>query len=212
MKAGDHIRVRRAGGFLHGIDVGDRTVIAFEAGSGPRRVLLARFSAGARPEVVTHTERVYAPKQVVARAFSRFSEGAYATMFPDSEAFAVWCKAGRPAGAALPPLVFPAAPAGAAPAALAKAAKPAARNAAPAKVAAQVKAKAGIKAKARAPVKAKAAPTKPAAKAPAGKAAARKAHPSKAGRTKAEAKVKPVPKAAAARRRSQPARRPPRKR
>ena len=46
-------------------------------------------------QVVTHTERAYPPKQVVARAFSRFADSAYASMFESSESFAVWCKTGK---------------------------------------------------------------------------------------------------------------------
>jgi hypothetical protein len=97
MMAGDHIRIQQSSGSQHGIDVGDRTAIVFDHGVGPRRVRLEPLPDGARVEVVTHIERVYAPKQVVARAFSRFSEAAFAAMFADSEAFAVWCKTGRPA-------------------------------------------------------------------------------------------------------------------
>jgi len=96
MKAGDHIRISRDGLVEHAIDVGDRTVIHFAPGSGVKRSRLTELAPnGARVDVVTHAERVYPAKQVVARAFSRFSESAYAAMFSDSEAFAVWCKTGQ---------------------------------------------------------------------------------------------------------------------
>ena len=95
MKAGDHIRILKDGEWQHAIDVGDRTVIHFAAAGGVKRSRLDSLSAGAqRVEVVTHPERVYAPKMVVARAFSRFSESAFGAMFSDSESFAVWCKSG----------------------------------------------------------------------------------------------------------------------
>jgi hypothetical protein len=96
MKTGDHIRITKGGGSEHAIDVGDRTVIHFATGKGVRRSRLAALASdGARVEVVTHRERVFPRKQVVARAFSRFAESAYAAMFQDSEAFAIWCKSGK---------------------------------------------------------------------------------------------------------------------
>ena len=107
MKAGDHIRILAPGAAVHAIDVGDRTVIHFEAGAGVRRSMLADLAGDARVEVVTHAVRTYPPKQVVARAFSRFAESAYAAMFAGSEAFAVWCKIGQ-----LPPAPVTSAPAG----------------------------------------------------------------------------------------------------
>jgi hypothetical protein len=95
MKAGDHIRILREGRWLHAIDVGDRTAIHFGPG-GLRRSLVDDLARGAEKiEVVTHPQRVYAPKAVVARAFSRFAEAAFGAMFADSEAFAVWCKMGN---------------------------------------------------------------------------------------------------------------------
>jgi hypothetical protein len=95
MKAGDHIRILKDGEWQHAIDLGDRTVIHFAAQGGVMRSRLDSLSAGAQKvEVVTHPERVYAPKMVVARAFSRFSDSAFGSMFGDSEAFAVWCKSG----------------------------------------------------------------------------------------------------------------------
>lgn len=95
MKAGDHIRILRPGGPVHAIDVGDRTVIHFEEGAGVRRSRLGDLAGEGTVEVVTHAVRTYSPKQVVARAFSRFAEAAYASMFADSEAFAVWCEIGH---------------------------------------------------------------------------------------------------------------------
>jgi hypothetical protein len=96
MRVGDHIRITKGGGAEHAIDVGDRTVIHFAIGEGVKRSRLAELASdGARVEVVTHRERVFPRKQVVARAFSRFAESAYAAMFQDSEAFAIWCKNGK---------------------------------------------------------------------------------------------------------------------
>jgi hypothetical protein len=102
MKAGDHVRILKDGSWLHAIDVGDRTVIHFAPGAGARRARVEEIAGGgARVEVVTHTARVYPPSTVVARAFSRF-EPAYASMFADSEAFAVWCKTGQAPARAAP--------------------------------------------------------------------------------------------------------------
>lgn len=96
MRPGDHIRILRDGGWDHAIAVGDRTVIHFARGEGVKRSLLSALASDHAPmEVVTHREPVYAPRRVVARAFSRFADSAYAAMFADSEAFACWCKAGR---------------------------------------------------------------------------------------------------------------------
>ncbi len=96
MKAGDHILIMKGGGAEHAIEVGDRTVIHFAKGGGVKRSRLAELApVGATVIVVTHRERVFPPRRVVARAFSRFAESAYAAMFPDSEAFAIWCKTGR---------------------------------------------------------------------------------------------------------------------
>ena len=96
MKAGDHIRITKGSGSEHAIEVGDRTVIHFATGEGVKRSRLSALASdGARVEVVTHRERVFPRRQVVARAFSRFAESAYSAMFPDSEAFAIWCKTGK---------------------------------------------------------------------------------------------------------------------
>ena len=96
MKAGDHIRITRGVVAEDAIEVGDRTVIHFVKSEGVRRSRLDHLAPdGARVEVVIHRHRVYSPKHVVARAFSRFSDSAYSAMFPDSEGFASWCKTGR---------------------------------------------------------------------------------------------------------------------
>jgi len=96
MSQGDHVRARRGGAWDHAIDVGDRTVIRFVPGAGYQRRGYADFTAGAdRVEVMVHRERVFRPPLVVARAFSRFAESAYAAMFRLAEQFAVWCKTGR---------------------------------------------------------------------------------------------------------------------
>jgi Lecithin retinol acyltransferase len=96
MRAGDHICITTGGVAEHAIDVGDRTVIHFVQGEGLKRSRLAELAPdGARVEVVVHRHRVYVPKQVVARAFSRFSDSAYSAMFRDSEEFASWYKTGK---------------------------------------------------------------------------------------------------------------------
>jgi hypothetical protein len=106
MTQGDHVRARRGGVWDHAIDVGDRTVVRYAAGAGIQRCEYADFVAGAdEVEVVVHRERVYRPPLVVARAFSRFAESAFNSMFGSSEQFALWCKSGKlaPAGPAAPP-------------------------------------------------------------------------------------------------------------
>jgi hypothetical protein len=113
MRVGDHIRITKGGGAEHAIDVGDRTVIHFAIGEGVKRSRLAELASdGAKVEVVTHRERVFPRKKVVARAFSRFAESAYAAMFQDSEAFAIWCKNGKiPVWvSAVPPALEPGSP------------------------------------------------------------------------------------------------------
>ncbi|HSB19920.1 MAG TPA: hypothetical protein VLD85_07940, partial [Anaeromyxobacteraceae bacterium] len=96
MTQGDHVRARRGGAWDHAIDVGDRTVIRFVPGAGFERCEYGDFVAGAdRVEVVVHRERVFRPSLVVARAFSRFAEAAYAGMFRSPGQFAVWCKTDR---------------------------------------------------------------------------------------------------------------------
>jgi hypothetical protein len=97
MRTGDHLRVLREGRWDHAIDCGDRTVIHFAAGAGPaiRRSPLADFArTGERVEVVPHAERVYPPREVVARAYSRMRGPSFVHMFADAEQFAVWCKSG----------------------------------------------------------------------------------------------------------------------
>lgn len=108
MGQGDHLRIRRGGAWEHAIDLGDRTVIRWAAGRGVERLAADAFGAGVAPvERVVHRERVYRPDLVVARAFSRLAEAAYAGMFLSSEQFATWCVNGRIGGAPVP---APAAP------------------------------------------------------------------------------------------------------
>lgn len=170
MKAGDHLRVLKDGAWDHAIDVGDRTVIRWVPRLGVLRSGHGEFVSGAeRGEVVVHRERTFKPREVVARAFSRFAESAYAAMFASPEQFAVWCKNGQlPAAAGAPAKVAKRAPA--------KAAAPVARKGAP---------------KAAAKPAAKAAP-KPAAKAKPRKVAAKKAPPSRAPARKKAAPRKPA--------------------
>ncbi|HUK65763.1 MAG TPA: lecithin retinol acyltransferase family protein [Anaeromyxobacteraceae bacterium] len=106
MKAGDHIRIMKASGWEHAVDVGDRTVIHFVKGEGAKRSYLYDLATpGARVEVVTHAERVYPAKHVVARAFSRVGDAAFALAFADAESFASWCATGRVPPSA--PLLLP---------------------------------------------------------------------------------------------------------
>ncbi len=97
---GDHIRTLKAGRWTHAIDCGDETVIvlAEHPAQGPRvrRSYRPEFVAGADTvEVVLHRERTFPADEVVARAYSRISDPALASMFRDSEAFAEWCITGR---------------------------------------------------------------------------------------------------------------------
>jgi hypothetical protein len=99
---GEHIRARKGGIWNHAIDCGDQTVIHLVAdqsvppGDRVRRSYRPAFLAGAdRVEVVTHRERVFAPRLVVARAFSRAREPVLAAAFRDGSELANWCKAGR---------------------------------------------------------------------------------------------------------------------
>ncbi|HUL61066.1 MAG TPA: hypothetical protein VLU43_17430 [Anaeromyxobacteraceae bacterium] len=103
---GDHIRALKGGRWAHAIDCGDATVLhvvedpAVRPGDRIRRTYRPEFIDGAQAvEIVTHRERVYPPRSVVARAYSRLADAALASMFRDSEAFAWWCKAGRLPGA-----------------------------------------------------------------------------------------------------------------
>jgi hypothetical protein len=117
---GDHIRALRNGRWNHAIDCGDETVILLaddlaQAPARVRRSYRPEFVAGtAAVEVVTHRERTFPPEEVVARAYSRITDPALASMFRDSEAFAEWCVTGRlPVGTpvAAVPAPSPAAPA-----------------------------------------------------------------------------------------------------
>jgi hypothetical protein len=97
---GEHIRTRKGGRWTHAIDCGDATVIHLDRnGAGTARVLRTyrpEFVAGAEAvEVVTHRERTFGAREIVARALSRLSFGGLAAMFHDSEAFAEWCATGR---------------------------------------------------------------------------------------------------------------------
>jgi hypothetical protein len=117
---GDHIRTLKAGRWIHAIDCGDETVIllAGDAAQPPRvrRGYRPELVAGADAvEVVTHRERTFPAEEVVARAYSRISDPALASMFRDSKAFAEWCTTGRLPGrppnvAVSSPGVTPAAP------------------------------------------------------------------------------------------------------
>jgi hypothetical protein len=100
---GEHIRTRRNGHWVHGIDCGDETVIhlAEDAGRVLRSYRPEFVSRAESVEVVKHRERTFPASEIVARAYSRISDRALAAMFRDSEAFAAWCATGRlPAGPA----------------------------------------------------------------------------------------------------------------
>jgi hypothetical protein len=130
---GDHIRALRGSRWAHAIDCGDETVIllADDPARTPARVRRGYrpdFVAGASAvEVVTHRERTFPAEEVVARAYSRITDPALASMFRDSEAFAEWCTTGRlPAG---PPAASPSAAPPPAPAPARGAARPRGRAA-----------------------------------------------------------------------------------
>ena len=96
---GEHIRVLKAGRWVHAVDCGDETVLHLVEEAPPPRVRRAyrpEFVAGAAAvEVVLHRERTFAASEIVKRAYSRASDPALAAMFRDSEAFAEWCTTGR---------------------------------------------------------------------------------------------------------------------
>jgi len=123
MNLGDHIRTLANGRLDHAIDCGDMTVIHLVPAPGGtgraevRRSRLSDFTAGAeRVEVVTYLQRGYAPRMVVARAFSRLGDSAAWAMFPSAEHFATWCVSGQaPGPSAAPAAEAPPAPAARAP-------------------------------------------------------------------------------------------------
>jgi hypothetical protein len=99
---GDHIRALKDGRWIHGIDLGTQQVLhlvedpSLPAGHRLRRTYKPDFTEGAiSVEVVIHRERVFPPRMVVARAFSRLADPAVVAAFRSSEQFAAWCKASR---------------------------------------------------------------------------------------------------------------------
>ena len=132
MKLGDHIRTIANGRFDHAIDCGDRTVIhlvAAASGAGRAEVRRSRLSdftmSAERVEVVTHSQRGYPPRMVVARAFSRLGDSAAWAMFPSAEHFATWCFNGQaPASGAGPAIPEPPTPSARAPGSARPAPKP----------------------------------------------------------------------------------------
>jgi hypothetical protein len=188
---GAHIRVLKAGRWIHAVDCGDETVLHLVEEAPPPRVRRAyrpEFVAGAAAvEVVQHRERTFPAREIVRRAYSRASDPALAAMFRDSEAFVEWCTTGRLSGARNVALEIPGVTPAAAPAA--KAPASAAKPAAKAAPRASAKRPAKAKAKARAKVQARPARKAPARKraAPKAKAAPRRAKaparkPAKSGR------------------------------
>jgi histone H1/5 len=210
MRVGDHIRITKGGGAEHAIDVGDRTVIHFAIGEGVKRSRLAELASdGARVEVVTHRERVFPRKQVVARAFSRFAESAYAAMFQDSEAFAIWCKNGKiPVWvSAVPPALEPGSPTHEAPRPDA-APHPVRVKPVKRKVKHVAKVAAGRAAKkpvAKKPVAKKPVAKKPVAKKPAAKKGVARAKAARSTKTSSPAKASRTKKASSPRRSIAPA-------
>jgi hypothetical protein len=176
---GDHIRVRKGGRWVHGIDGGDGAVLHLGEGPGPRvrRTYRPLFVEGAEAvEVVTHREPVFPPRSVVARAFEPLRDPALGGMFADSEAFAHWCKSGR-----MPTLAAGEAE-GAAPPAAARTSPrkaPAARPKRPARKAAAARKPRPGKPARRSPAKRSARRKAPARKAAARKAPARKRAPAR---------------------------------
>ncbi len=102
MAAGDHIKVRRAGGLYshHGIDMGDGTVIHF-SGEPTRlrdaqvcRVAMADFLQGEEARVVRHGDRERAAEEVVRAAEELVGSRDYNVVFNNCEHFATYCKTG----------------------------------------------------------------------------------------------------------------------
>lgn len=190
---GDHIRARAGGEWRHAIDCGDGTVLHLVDGRVRRSHRLDFAAGAAEVEVVIHRERVFLPRLVVARAFSRAADPVRANQFASSADFATWAKAGhlderaenvtRPVPALT--AIVPAAPP---PVAAKASAKPAARK--PAKKAAPV----AKQKTARPAVKKKVAAKKPARKV--AQKAVKKA-PAKAGSAKKAAARRPAAKAPA---------------
>jgi hypothetical protein len=185
---GQHIRILKAGRWVHAVDCGDETVLHLVEDAPPPRVRRAyrpEFVAGADVvEVVTHRERTFPAKEIVKRAYSRASDPALASMFHDSESFVEWCTTGR-LGAGLNVAIAvpgvaaaagPGAPKNGAAAKVAVKAKVAAAAKAPAKAKAKARpaAKKKVAAKAKAAAKKPAPKKKPVKKRPAAKAAAKK--------------------------------------
>ena len=102
MAAGDHIKVRRAGGLYshHGIDMGDGTVIHF-SGEPTRlrdaqvcRVAMADFLQGEEARVVLHGDRERAAEEVLRAAEELVGSRDYSVVFNNCEHFATYCKTG----------------------------------------------------------------------------------------------------------------------
>ncbi len=103
MAAGDHIKVKRAGGLYthHGIDMGDDTVIHF---SGEPlhmrhavvcRIAMADFLQGGQARVVRREEGARSPEEVMSTAESLIGAKSYHPLFNNCEHFATFCMTGR---------------------------------------------------------------------------------------------------------------------
>ena len=102
MAAGDHIKVRRAGGLYshHGIDMGDDTVIHFSGepmnlrNAQVCRVGMADFLQGGELRVVAHGDGGRPPEEVLRAAEELVGSRDYSVVFNNCEHFATYCKTG----------------------------------------------------------------------------------------------------------------------
>lgn len=101
-KAGDHLRVARAGGvyFHHGLYVGADSVIHYDGSVSDTSgrvddTSLADFAAGGVIELVSHKDRRYSREESVDRAYSRLFEESYSVVFNNCEHFVNWCIEGQ---------------------------------------------------------------------------------------------------------------------
>lgn len=102
MAAGDHIKVRRAGGLYthHGIDMGDGTVVHF-SGEPLRmkdavvcRIEMADFLQGGQARVVDHGGAALPAEAVMKNAGAMLGMRDYHPIFNNCEHFASYCKTG----------------------------------------------------------------------------------------------------------------------
>ncbi len=100
MARSEHIRVKRAAYWHHGIDCGDGTVIHYtgerqeKQDAVVRRTTCEEFANGGMIEVV-HYKKCDSSDTVIARAESRLGENEFQLLFNNCEHFARWCKTGK---------------------------------------------------------------------------------------------------------------------